>query len=59
MPLHIGRVETDLDVTPSAGTAVPSAAPDPAADAALRDRLRPLVIEILRDELDRIRRTQG
>lgn len=61
MPLHIGRVETDVEVTPPSGAAAPGGrtGPPSAADAELLEKVRPLVLEVLRQELDRLRRTQG
>jgi hypothetical protein len=59
MPVQIGEMHTDIDVRP----------PDPAPGSALPvtrgnervelERLRPLVLRILREELDRLRRQQG
>jgi hypothetical protein len=59
MPVQIGEMHTEVDVRP------PDAAPSPPAARARSgerneiERLRPLVLEILRDELDRLRRQQG
>jgi hypothetical protein len=66
MALHIKRVETDLDVRPAGGEGGapgPGGRGDPAGltgtDAALKERLRPIVLEILNEELERLRRRQG
>jgi hypothetical protein len=64
MPLRIDRVEMEMDVQPSPGS---PASPDsaglqaalPAQDQALSERLRPIVLSILNDELRRLRRQQG
>jgi hypothetical protein len=56
MTVEINRVETEIDVTPPAPAASVPAAP---ADAGLKERLRPVVLEILREELERLRRRQG
>jgi hypothetical protein len=57
MPMHIGRVETELDVRPAA--AGERKAPPAGADADLKERLRPVVLQILQEELERLRRQQG
>jgi hypothetical protein len=64
MPLHIDRVQTEMDIVPSGrgtdGTAGGLASRGgAAADMELKERLRPLVLEILREELDKLRRQQG
>lgn len=61
MPFHIDRVEAELDLLPGAAGEAPSAeAPArPGRDLALRERLRPLVLEIIRDELGRLQRRHG
>lgn len=67
MVLQITRVETEIDVSGSAEASEQS--PDTsrsrlhddaiACDALLKERLRPVVLEILAEELERIRRQQG
>jgi hypothetical protein len=68
MPLRIDRVDTDIEI-------LRKATPDGASDAssgggaetlsalrggaALREKLRPIVVEILNDELARIKRKVG
>ncbi len=67
MPLHISRVEAELDVMPSSGGVAGratsgegrSASDLPSSDRALKERLRPIVVEILSEELERLRRRQG
>ena len=62
MPVYIDRVETELDVLPTAAPRAAGAAAVPvpgAADPALKERLRPIVMQILQEELDRLRRKQG
>jgi hypothetical protein len=60
MPVHIDRVETEMDVLPAAAAGPGGGPPLPGgADAALKERLRPIVLEILQEELDRLRRKQG
>jgi hypothetical protein len=63
MPLHIGRVEADMDITPAADTGPPpstGAGDGPAAannvDVA---QLRPLVVQILQEELASFQRQRG
>ncbi len=60
MPLHIDRVETEVDLTRSTppGAAGKSRAPG-GSDEELREWLRPLVLEILEEELERLRRELG
>lgn len=72
MPLHIDRVDTEIEILrkePQAGA--PDAGVGPGtgggADtlatvrgrAELREQLRPIVLEILNDELNRIKRKVG
>ena len=63
MPLRIDRVETEMDVLPASGPApTPAGGLGPGSagsDLLLRERLRPIVLEILHDELERLRRKQG
>jgi hypothetical protein len=59
MPLHIGRVKADVDVTaqPRGGTPDPAAsASSPTVDA---ETLRPIVVQIVQEELAAFRRQQG
>jgi hypothetical protein len=60
MPLSIGRVETELDLSGTRGASRPEAA-SPAATTREQQlaMLRPLVLEILEDELERINRRHG
>lgn len=71
MPLRIDRVESEVEVMRKAdgGAAVAGAAPGSGGGdetlanlqgrAALREKLRPIVLEILDDELARIKRKVG
>jgi hypothetical protein len=63
MPVHIDHVQTDLDVRPPlAGEGLRSGALATGfngIDRAMLERLRPLVLLILQEELDRLRRQQG
>jgi hypothetical protein len=64
MPLQIDRVETEMDVLPAGerGAAGPGARGQTGwagTDAALKERLRRIVLEILNEELERLRRRQG
>ena len=57
MALSVDRVAVAMDIAPEApGRAGPA---PPPTDAALRERLRPIVLEILAAELERLRREQG
>lgn len=53
MPLDVDRVSLTMDMGGDA------ARRRPMSDAELRERLRPVVIEILSTELERLRRQQG
>lgn len=61
MPLHIDRVDTELDVTPADHTRRRRGAGDmfEGTETELLERLRPLVLQILEEELDRLRRERG
>lgn len=72
MPLRIDRVESEVEVMRKAddgGSAVAGAAPASGGGsetlasvqgrAAMREKLRPIVLEILDDELARIKRKVG
>jgi hypothetical protein len=61
VPLRIDRVETDMQLTggPTGGGSASAGGPADETDRQLKERLRPLVLEILRDELERLRRRQG
>ena len=61
MPLSIGRVETELDLSgarASNGSEARNSMP-PATREQQLATLRPLVLEILEDELERINRRHG
>lgn len=61
MPIRIDEVHADLDLTgrQAGGGNAGAGGPADETDRQLKERLRPLVMEILRDELDRLRRRQG
>lgn len=66
MPLHIDRVQTEMEISPDAVASRDNAKTVPgldgrsqASDAVLKERLRPIVIEIIQEELDKLRRQQG
>jgi hypothetical protein len=60
MPVQINDMHTDIDVRPpEPAAAVPGAAMTRGSDRTELERLRPLVLRILREELDRLRRQQG
>ena len=70
MPLRIDRVDTEIEILRKEAGALPSdsAAGSGGGDetlgtlrgrAALRENLRPIVMEILNDELNRIKRKVG
>jgi hypothetical protein len=64
MPVHIRNVDADLRALPTPGAASQTTNPPRdglhgMSDAALRERLRPLVLDILRRELEELRRRRG
>jgi hypothetical protein len=59
MPIQINRVDTEIDVLPPAVSGASGTAAVGGSDAALKERLRPIVMQILQEELDRLRRKQG
>jgi hypothetical protein len=60
MPVQIGEMHTEVDVRPPDVTAaVPRTPTTSGNDRKELERLRPLVLQILREELDRLRRQQG
>lgn len=60
MPVRIGEMHTEVDVRPpeTAATA-PQSAMTRGNDRMEFERIRSLVLQILREELDRLRRQQG
>jgi hypothetical protein len=64
MPLHIDRVESEIKVLRSESAAAPTGGGSETLGAlrgrnALREQLRPIVLEILHDELERMKRKVG
>jgi len=67
MPLHIGRVDAEIEIMRSAADTATGGERSAGDDIlgglrgrnALRERLRPLVLEILHDELTRMKRKIG
>jgi len=59
MALQIDQVRSQVDVHPSAAPAQPAAAPIDGVDRATLGRLRPIVLQILKEELEKLRRQQG
>jgi hypothetical protein len=72
MPLRIDRVESEVEVLRKAGDDAPASSgnasgggsgdrtiSDAQSRAALRDKLRPVILEIVNDELARIKRKVG
>ncbi len=59
MPVQIGDMHADVDVRPPDAAAAPSASLMRSDDRVELERLRPMVLRILREELDRLRRQQG
>jgi hypothetical protein len=59
MPVQIGEIHTDVDVRPLTAPPSPPSARNRSGEGNEMERLRSMVLEILRDELDRLRRQQG
>jgi len=59
MPVQIGEMHTDIDVRPPDAAPARPAAMIRGSDRIELERLRPMVLQILREELDRLRRQQG
>ncbi len=63
MPVHIGEVTTQIIPAAPRDEAPPAPAPSSRladlSDDELTERLRPIVLEILRQELDELRRRRG
>jgi hypothetical protein len=59
MPVQVGDFHADVDVRPPDVAAAPAAVMTRGDDRAELERLRPMVLRILREELDRLRRQQG
>ena len=59
MALHIDRVNTQIEVVPSGGSADTTSRNFNGSDSALLERLRPIVLEIMEEELQRLRREAG
>jgi hypothetical protein len=68
MPVQIDRVDTEIEIQRKAEGGAPGAASTGGGEevlaslrgqSALRERLRPMVLEIVRDELNRIKRKVG
>ena len=56
--IHIGEVHAESD-SQGARASRPVEPPPPEPMAAVRERLRPIVLEILADEIERLRRRHG
>jgi hypothetical protein len=68
MPLQIDRVDSEVQIMRTAATDAPTGTERHAGsdilgalrgDNALKEKIRPLVLEIMHDELDRMRRRVG
>jgi hypothetical protein len=60
MPVQIGEMHTEVDVRPPEPASAAARAPMTHGNDRMElERLRPLVLQILREELDRLRRQQG
>lgn len=59
MPVQIGEMRTEIDVRHTDAASLPPATVASGNDRVELERLRPLVLQILTEELDRLRRQQG
>jgi hypothetical protein len=59
MALHIDRVNTEMEVVPSGESGGTTRGDFSGSDSTLLERLRPIVLEILEEELQRLRREAG
>ncbi len=59
MPLYIGRVEADVDVTAQSQSRTPDPGASSAAPTLDAEKLRPIVVQIVQEELAAFRRQQG
>jgi hypothetical protein len=59
MPVQIGEMRTEVDVRPTDPAPSPTGAMASGNDRVELERLRPLILRILSEELDRLRRQQG
>jgi hypothetical protein len=60
MPLHIGEVQADLDMTarPGGSVAIPAGGSSRPMDLDI-EKLRPIVLQILEEEMAAFKRQQG
>lgn len=56
--IHIGEVHAEIESRGERASRPPET-PPPEPMAAVRERLRPIVLEILADEIERLRRRHG
>ena len=59
MTLHIDQVETQMEVLGDSGGGEAARGDFSVSDAVLRERMRPIVLEILEEEIQRLRREAG
>jgi hypothetical protein len=59
MVLHVGHVDARLDLTPEPAGTVEAPPPAPDGRWATKEALRPLVVEIVDEELERYRRSRA
>ena len=59
MSVQIDKVHTELEVQPSGSTRPGASSGMNGLDRTMLERLRPLVLQILTEELDRLRRQHG
>lgn len=59
MVLHVGHVDAGLDLTGEPDRQAEAPSPAPADRWAMKETLRPLVVEIVDEELERYRRSRA
>ncbi len=59
MAVQIDQVHTEVEVQPSGPAGPPVSSGINGIDRSMLERLRPMVLQILNEELERLRRQQG
>jgi len=60
MALHVRKADVTMNILPPRPGDTPAGAKNqPMDERTLRDRIRPLVLEIMQQELDQLRRQHG
>jgi hypothetical protein len=59
MAVQIDQVHTEVEVQPSGSAGKPASSGMNGIDRSMLEMLRPMVLQILKEELERLRRQQG